>query len=68
MQWKADAVVGVLVVLLGAGLMTAGVLWNGRAVRPFAASRARSAAQREYARDLQRAADQVIAVARRSAA
>ncbi|MCX4986212.1 hypothetical protein OG259_38945 [Streptomyces sp. NBC_00250] len=67
MRWDADAVVGVLVVLLGAGLMTAGVLWKGRAVRPFAASRARSVAQRDYARDLQRAADHVIAVARRSA-
>ncbi|MEW1696388.1 hypothetical protein ACIQCR_11615 [Streptomyces sp. NPDC093249] len=61
------AVVGVLIALCGVGLITAGVLWKGRAVRPFAASRARSVAQREYARDLQRAADQVIAAARRAA-
>ncbi|MEU7122334.1 hypothetical protein [Streptomyces zaomyceticus] len=67
MRWGPDAVVGVLVVLLGVGLVTAGVVWKGRAVRPFAASRARSVAQREFARDLQRAADQVIAAARRSA-
>ncbi|MFF7776684.1 hypothetical protein ACFZCG_19940 [Streptomyces tanashiensis] len=67
MRWDPDAVVGVLVALLGAGLVTAGVLWKGRAVRPFAASRARSIAQREYARDLQRAADHVIAAARGSA-
>ncbi|MEV7568453.1 hypothetical protein [Streptomyces tanashiensis] len=67
MRWDPDAVVGVLVALLGAGLVTAGVLWKGRAVRPFAASRARSVAQREYARDLQRAADHVIAAARGSA-
>ncbi|MFE2560647.1 hypothetical protein OG361_01730 [Streptomyces sp. NBC_00090] len=67
MRWDPDAVVGLLVVLFGAGLITAGVVWKGRAVRPFAASRARSVAQREYARDLQRAADQVITTARRSA-
>ncbi|MFE5941440.1 hypothetical protein [Streptomyces sp. NPDC056480] len=67
MRWTHDAVGGVLVLLLGAGLITAGVLWKGRAVRPFAASRARSVAQREYARDLLRAADHVIALARRSA-
>lgn len=67
MRWDPDAVVGVLVALLGAGLVTAGVAWKGRSVRPFAASRARSVAQREYARDLQRAADHVIAAARGSA-
>ncbi|MFF6869699.1 hypothetical protein [Streptomyces sp. S1] len=67
MRWSADALVGVLVVLTGVGLMTAGVVWKGRAVRPFAASRARSVARREYARDLQRAADLVIAAARRAA-
>ncbi|WP_369142420.1 hypothetical protein [Streptomyces sp. R44] len=67
MRWDPDAVVGVLVVLLGAGLITAGMVWKGRSVRPFAASRARSVAQRAYARDLQRAADHVIAAARRSA-
>ncbi|MEU7297345.1 hypothetical protein AB0A76_29830 [Streptomyces exfoliatus] len=67
MRWNLDAVVGVSVGLVGVGLVVAGVVWKGRAVRPFAASRARSAAQREYARDLQRAADQVIATARRSA-
>ncbi|MEK9521498.1 hypothetical protein ACIOMM_08185 [Streptomyces sp. NPDC087908] len=67
MQWKPDAIVGVLVFLLGVGLIVAGMVWKGRAVRPFAASRARSVAQREYARDLQRAADHVIARARRSA-
>ncbi|MFF5785593.1 hypothetical protein ACFY8P_11570 [Streptomyces sp. NPDC012693] len=60
--------VGFLIVLLiGVGLMTAGAVWKGRSVRPFAASRARSVARREYARDLQRAADLVIATARRSA-
>ncbi|MFD4110401.1 hypothetical protein ACFWWU_30205 [Streptomyces sp. NPDC058650] len=59
--------IGVLVPLVGLGLITAGVVWKGRAVRPFAASRARSVAQREYARDLQRAADHVITTARRSA-
>ncbi|MHA4779504.1 hypothetical protein L1085_034100 [Streptomyces sp. MSC1_001] len=59
--------VGFLIVLLiGVGLMTAGAVWKGRSVRPFAASRARSVARREYARDLQRAADLVIATARRS--
>ncbi|MFE0698751.1 hypothetical protein [Streptomyces sp. NPDC058872] len=67
MKWGPDALVGVLVALLGVGLMAAGMTWEGRAVRPFAASRARSFAKREYARDLQRAADQVIAAARRSA-
>ncbi|MFF0477039.1 hypothetical protein [Streptomyces sp. NPDC004284] len=67
MRWGLDAAVGVLVALIGTGLMAAGLIWKGRAVRPFAASRARSVAQREYARDLQRAADQVIAEARRSA-
>ncbi|MFE0642479.1 hypothetical protein ACFW2Y_12825 [Streptomyces sp. NPDC058877] len=67
MKWGPDALVGVFVALLGVGLMTAGVTWKGRAVRPFAASRARSFAEHEYARDLQRAADQVIAAARRSA-
>ncbi|MEU7701248.1 hypothetical protein ACF064_20385 [Streptomyces sp. NPDC015492] len=67
MEWKPDAVVGALVFLLGVGLIVAGVVWKGRAVRPFAASRARSVAQREYARDLQRAADHVIERARRSA-
>ncbi|MFE2015535.1 hypothetical protein [Streptomyces sp. NPDC059491] len=67
MRWDADAVLGVLVVLAGAGLVAAGVVWKGRSVRPFASSRARTVAQREYARDLQRAADQVIATARRCA-
>ncbi|WP_318212779.1 hypothetical protein [Streptomyces sp. SJL17-1] len=67
MLWTHDALGGALVFLLGAGLITAGVVWKGRAVRPFAASRARSVAQREYARDLQRAADHVIALARQSA-
>ncbi|MFF1510241.1 hypothetical protein [Streptomyces sp. NPDC058326] len=62
-----NTVVGVLFVLLVAGFMTAGVVWKGRAVRPFAPSRARSMAQREYARHLQRAADLAIATARRSA-
>ncbi|MFD3336426.1 hypothetical protein ACFWV1_27810 [Streptomyces sp. NPDC058700] len=56
-----------IVVVIGAGLIAAGAVGKGRAVRPFAASRARSVAQREYARDLQRAADVVIAAARRSA-
>ncbi|MGW4703276.1 hypothetical protein [Streptomyces sp. NPDC004285] len=67
MRWDLDAAVGALVVLLGLGLVLAGVVWKGRAVRPFAASRARSVAQRAYARDLQRAADHVIAAARGSA-
>ncbi|CAM5476980.1 hypothetical protein STANM309S_00802 [Streptomyces tanashiensis] len=68
MRWDPDAVVGVLVALLGAGLRgPPGWPGTGRAVRPFAASRARSVAQREYARDLQRAADHVIAAARGSA-
>ncbi|MEV4426876.1 hypothetical protein ACN9M0_02100 [Streptomyces sp. R-07] len=67
MWWNLNAVAGVLIVVLPVGLVTAGLVWKGRAVRPFAASRARSVAQREYARDLQRAADQVIATARRSA-
>ncbi|MER7949511.1 hypothetical protein ABTY59_19165 [Streptomyces sp. NPDC096079] len=67
MAWDLDVVVGVLVALTGAGLIAAGTVWKGRAVRPFAAGRARSIAQREYARDLQRAADHVIAAARRSA-
>ena len=67
MRWSLDAVFGVLVALVGLGLIAAGIVWKGRAVRPFAASRARSVAQREYARDLQRAADHVIATARSSA-
>ncbi|MEU4066033.1 hypothetical protein AB0F25_27080 [Streptomyces wedmorensis] len=67
MRWNLDTVVGVLVGLVGFGLILAGVVWKGRAVRPFAASRAHLAAQREYARALQRASDQVIAAARRSA-
>lgn len=67
MWWDLDVLAGVLIVVLGVGLVTAGLVWKGRAVRPFAASRARSVAQREYARDLQRAADHVIATARRSA-
>ncbi|MEX0172315.1 hypothetical protein [Streptomyces sp. LMG1-1-1.1] len=67
MRWNLDTVIGVLVGLTGVGLIAAGLVWKGRAVRPFAAGRARSAARREYARDLQRASDQVIAAARRSA-
>ncbi|SED97537.1 hypothetical protein [Streptomyces sp. TLI_105] len=67
MKWDAGAVGWALWFLSGAGVMVAGVVWKGRAVRPFAASRARSVAQREYARDLRRAADHVIAEARRSA-
>ncbi|MFJ3767196.1 hypothetical protein ACIPQJ_10075 [Streptomyces sp. NPDC090082] len=67
MSWGADAAVGALVALLGLGLVFAGLVWRGRAVRPFAPSRARSAAQRAYARDLLRAADHVIAAARGSA-
>ncbi|MFF8835458.1 hypothetical protein [Streptomyces sp. NPDC015130] len=67
MRWSLDVALGSLVFLLGAGFITAGVVWKGRAVRPFAAARARSVAQREYARDLQRAADHVIATARSSA-
>ncbi|MEU1231536.1 hypothetical protein [Streptomyces sp. NPDC005828] len=67
MKWDAGAVGWALLFLSGAGLMAAGAIWKGRAVRPFAASRARTVAQREYARDLQRAADHVIAEARRSA-
>lgn len=67
MGGSVDAVLGALVVVVGAGLVTAGVVWKGRAVRPFAASRARAAAHREYTRDLLRAADHVIAAARRSA-
>ncbi|MFI6416541.1 hypothetical protein ACIBG6_03755 [Streptomyces sp. NPDC050842] len=67
MTWNLNTVIGLLVPLVGLGLITAGIVWKGRAVRPFAASRARSVAQREYARDLQRAADQVIATARSSA-
>ncbi|MEU3692776.1 hypothetical protein [Streptomyces narbonensis] len=67
MRWSLDVALGSLVFLLGAGFITAGVVWKGRAVRPFAASRARSVAQREYARALQRAADHVIATARSSA-
>ncbi|MFJ8659972.1 hypothetical protein [Streptomyces sp. NPDC093795] len=67
MRWNLNVAVGVLVAVVGVGLMVAGAVWKGRAVRPFAASRARSMAQREYARDLQRAADAVIAAARRSA-
>ncbi|WP_317452126.1 MULTISPECIES: hypothetical protein [unclassified Streptomyces] len=58
---------GVSVAVSGVGLITAGMLWKGRAARPFAPSRARTMAQREYARDLQRAADRVIAAARGAA-
>ncbi|MFF4169462.1 hypothetical protein [Streptomyces sp. NPDC001744] len=68
MGWDAGALAGAaLLVLPSLGLIAAGVAWKGRAARPFAASRARRFAQREYARDLQRAADRVIATARRSA-
>ncbi|MEF9881119.1 hypothetical protein [Streptomyces sp. P9-A4] len=66
MGW-GGILMGAFIGLSGVGLMTAGVIWKGRAARPFAASRARTMAQREYARNLQRAADQVISVARRSA-
>ncbi|MFE0733742.1 hypothetical protein [Streptomyces sp. NPDC058855] len=67
MRWGVDGVLGALVVVVGVGLVAAGVLWRGRAVRPFAASRARAAEHRAYTRALLRAADQVIAAARRSA-
>ncbi|MFF0559996.1 hypothetical protein [Streptomyces sp. NPDC004266] len=67
MKWDAGAVGWALLFLSGAGVMAAGVVRKGRAVRPFAASRARSVARREYDRDLRRAADHVIAEARRSA-
>lgn len=68
LKWDVGAVVGVsLFALVAVGLMTAGTVWKGRAARPFAAKRARRMAQREYDRHLQRAADQVIAAARRAA-
>ncbi|KOX17594.1 MULTISPECIES: hypothetical protein [unclassified Streptomyces] len=68
MGWDAGAVAGALLLVLpAAGLIAFGLLHKGRAVRPFAASRARSFAQREYARNLRRAADLVIAAARRAA-
>ncbi|MFE0778053.1 hypothetical protein [Streptomyces sp. NPDC058861] len=68
MGWDAGAVAGALLLVLPAvGLVAFGLLHEGRAARPFAASRARAFAQREYARNLQRAADHVIASARRAA-
>ncbi|MFC8898122.1 hypothetical protein [Streptomyces cinereoruber] len=68
MGWDTSAVVGVLLLVLPAvGLIAFGLLHKGRAARPFAASRARAFAQREYARNLQRSADLVIAAARRAA-
>ncbi|MFI9117133.1 hypothetical protein [Streptomyces venezuelae] len=68
LKWDVGAVVGVsLFALVAVGLMTAGTVWKGRAARPFAAKRARRMAQREYDRYLRRAADQVIAAARRAA-
>ncbi|MEW1905886.1 hypothetical protein [Streptomyces sp. NPDC086147] len=67
MRWSVDALVGVLVVLTALGLIATGMFREGWSVRPFAASRARGFAQREYSRNLQRAADHVIASARRAA-
>ncbi|MFB7040497.1 MULTISPECIES: hypothetical protein [unclassified Streptomyces] len=67
MRWSVDALVGVLVVLTALGLIATGMFREGWSVRPFAASRARAFAQREYSRNLQRAADHVIASARRAA-
>ncbi|MFC8266080.1 hypothetical protein ACFUIZ_10195 [Streptomyces cinereoruber] len=68
MGWDASAVVGALLLVLPAvGLIAFGLLHKRRAARPFAASRARAFAQREYARNLQRSADLVIAAARRAA-
>ncbi|GGR27138.1 hypothetical protein [Streptomyces roseolus] len=68
MQWSVGGVVaGLIVGGGGLGLMVAGVVWKGRATRPFAARRARVMAHRAYVRDLTRAADRAIAAARRAA-
>ncbi|WP_282693845.1 hypothetical protein [Streptomyces sp. CC208A] len=65
---RLSAVVGgVIVGGGGLGLIAAGILWKGRATRPFAARRALTMAHRAYVRDLTRAADQAIAAARRAA-
>ncbi|MFI8520599.1 hypothetical protein ACIGEZ_22640 [Streptomyces sp. NPDC085481] len=62
-----DAAVGVLVVVTGAVLVAAGVLWKGRAVRPLAPRRARSIAWERYVRALTRSAELAIASARGAA-
>ncbi|MFE6222889.1 MULTISPECIES: hypothetical protein [unclassified Streptomyces] len=68
MGWTAEQVVGG-VFLLGPGvaLVVAGLVWKGRAVRPFAARRAGRMAHAAYVRDLERAVEQAIVAARRAA-
>jgi hypothetical protein len=59
---------GLLFVALGLVLVTAGLLWRGRALRPLSAERARAAARRDRSRNLLRSADMAITEARRQAA
>ncbi|GAA3048592.1 hypothetical protein GCM10017562_08560 [Streptomyces roseofulvus] len=68
MAWTAEEFAGG-VLLLGPGLVliAAGLVWKGRAVRPFAARRAGRMAHAAYVRDLERAVEQAIVAARRAA-
>ena len=66
MAWSIEGIVGgTLLGGTGLGLMAAGMVWKGRATRPFAPRRARRMAHRTYLRDLTRATDQAIVAARR---
>lgn len=65
MGW-GGILMGAFIGLSGVGLMTAGVVWKGRAARPFAASRARTMARREYVRHLSPAGPPVRANRRSS--
>jgi len=66
--WSIEGIVGgTLLGGTGLGLMAAGMVWKGRATRPFAPRRARRMAHRTYLRDLTRATDQAIVAARRAA-
>ncbi|GGY58092.1 hypothetical protein [Streptomyces omiyaensis] len=58
---------GVFLIGPGLALIVAGIVWKGRAVRPFAARRAGRMAHAAYLRDLERATEQVIVAARLAA-
>ena len=59
---------GLEFIALGMVFVAVGMLWQGRAVRPLSAKRARAALAREHSRHLRRSADLAIDAARRSAA
>ncbi|MFF2774110.1 hypothetical protein ACFVU3_04305 [Streptomyces sp. NPDC058052] len=68
MGWTVKEVVGgVFLIGPGLALIAAGIVWKGRAVRPFAARRAGRMAHDAYVRDLERATEQAIVAARRAA-